>query len=127
MAEIESLDKQLAKILDEFKVKQLKPKIEEGLNKSSEFMLNQLKNEVKLGDSQPHFSESWYIKKNYKGIRMIKNSKKVIGKGKSGENKNIPLSAYLEHAVSSPYKGFIKRTVRRNKQAAIDVFKREFK
>jgi len=123
----DSIEKQLAGVLKEFKDKTLRPKIEKGLDASAEVLKRNLSQAVGKGDSVPHFSDSWFIKKDYKGVRYVKNSKKVGGSDKKGNSKSVPLASYLEHAVSSPYKGFIKRTSRQSKPAMIEAFKREFK
>jgi hypothetical protein len=126
MSDSVSVDKQLEGILEEFKRSKLRPKIEKGLDVSAEVIKRNLEAAVGEGDSYPHFSRSWFVKKDYQGVRYVKNSKKVGGTDKKGNSKQVPLAAYLEHAVSSPHKGFIKRTVRQSKEQAINAFKDVF-
>jgi len=126
MSESISVDKQLESILEEFKKQSLRPQIEKGLDASAEVLKRNLEDAVGLGDSFPHFSASWYVKKDYNGVRYVKNSKKVEGTDKKGNGKQVPLAAYLEHAVSSPHKGFIKRTVRTSKEQVINAFNDAF-
>jgi len=127
MSDSVSVDKQLESILEEFKNQKMRPQIERGLDASAEVVKRNLEDAIGKGDSYPHFSESWFVKKDYKGVRYVKNSKKVDGTDKKGNSKQVPLAAYLEHAVSSPHKGFIKRTVRKCKEQAINAFKDAFK
>jgi hypothetical protein len=122
-----ALEDQLEDVLEEFKNKQLKPQIEKGLDASANVLLKNLKAEVPYGKTIPHFRDSWYVKREYKSVRYVKNSKRVNGFDKKRNPKQVPLAAYLEHAVDSPYKGFIKRISRQSKPAMIEAFKREFK
>lgn len=121
-----SIEDQLAGVLKEYKDKTLRPRIEKGLNASANVLKGNLEKAVGKGDSYPNFSTSWYINDKYKGVRYVKNSKMVQGSDRKGNSKPVPLAAYLENAVSSPYKGFIKRTARASKQAMIDAFKQAF-
>lgn len=117
-----SIDKQLEEVLKEFKTQTMRPQIEKGIDAAADVLKRNLESAIPLGDSAPHFKNSWYTKKDYTGVRYVKNSKKVEGDG----GRLVPLASYLEHAVSSPHKGFIKRTVRNSKQAMINAFWKAF-
>lgn len=108
------LEKQFEEILKEYS-KEMREDIEKALTKSSQIMVDRLAAESPVGDTAPHFKDSWGLKTKYTGVRYIGNSKTVPSK--SG---NIPLINLLEYGSNA--KPFVARTFEVNKEVVFQTF-----
>ncbi len=123
MANHKSIDEQFKDIFKEM-TQTLNVDIEGALTEASEVLKKELElSSPKSGEIGPSLKDSWRIKKQYKRVRYVGNTKTVSGKG----GKNIPLSNILEYAERSPHKGFIRNTFERSKTSIRDVFVNKLK
>lgn len=108
------VEKQFQEILKEYN-QELKEDIEKALTESSMILLDKFKAASPVGDSLPHFKDSWGLKTKYTGVRYIGNSKVAPSK-----NGNIPLINLLEYG---PYATpFIAKTFEANKELVFRTF-----
>jgi hypothetical protein len=128
MAASKDITKELAEIFKNYNNKVLNPFIIKGLDAGEKVLINNLKAGSPVGiDGGEHFKDSWESKPEYKYARYIHNTKKVAYSEKNRGSRMIPLSSILEHAVSSPYKGFIKKIRLKSKTAVQQAFINEVK
>ncbi len=118
MASNKSIDEQFKDIFKEVS-NNLNIDIEDALNEASEVLKKELESSSpQSGAIGPTLKNSWGIKKNYRRVRYVGNSKTVSGR----KGKRIPLSNLLEYGERSPHKGFIKNTFERTKPLIRNVF-----
>lgn len=108
------LEDQFAEILKEYK-DELKEDIERALTKAANLLMEKYIAASPIGDTTPHFRDSWGIKTKYTGVRYVGNSKTVANK-----NGNVPLINLLEYG---PYaKPFVANVFESNKEAVFSTF-----
>jgi len=119
------IEADMQSIIEEYRKTTLRPAIEKALDKAADHMVGILRNESPVGEDNPHFRDGWIVKRDYKGVRYVGNTKTVpFSEGNRGL-REIPLSNILEYSPSSKHKGFIGRTVKRNAEAIRNVFASE--
>lgn len=119
------IESELKSIIDEYKKSTLRPVIEKALDKAADHLARVLKEASPVGDDTQHFRDGWAVKRNYRGVRYVGNTKTVpYSEGNRGL-RDIPLSSVLEYSPSSKHKGFINRTVNRNAETVTEVFVNE--
>lgn len=116
------IEAEMISIIDEYRKATMRPAIEKALDKTADHLVEILRNESPLGEDTPHFKDGWAVKRNYKGVRYVGNTKTVpFSEGNRGL-REIPLSSILEYSPSSKHKGFINKAVRRNADTLRNVF-----
>lgn len=119
------IENDLKSIIDEYKKSTLRPVIEKALDKAADHLVQVLKAASPVGDDSPHFKDGWAVKRNYRSVRYVGNTKTVpYSEGNRGP-REIPLSSVLEYSPSSKHKGFINRAVNRSAEAVREVFSNE--
>jgi hypothetical protein len=128
MASNNDVTSDLTNLFKKYNKEVLNPLIIKGLNASEKVLINNLRIGSPVGiDGGQHFRDSWESKPNYRYARYIHNTKKVAYSEGGRGSRMIPLSSLLEHAVSSPYKGFIKKIRLKSKQSVQQAFINEVK
>lgn len=97
--------------------KELRVDIEAGLDLAANELKSSLSQTSPDGDTH-NFKNSWDIKKQYKGVRYIGNTKVVQSKGSD----SVPLSNILEYGENSPHRGFMRRTFESVKDRLYSLF-----
>lgn len=109
----------LSKILNEYKYEISESK-EKALNEMADFMLSKLKSNSPIGKSTPHLRDKWDVEKKYKNVKYIYNTDTVKYQGR-----DVPLLNILEFSQLHG-RSFVRSTFEKNKQALINIFKKEF-
>jgi hypothetical protein len=112
-----NLNKEFKEIIEDYRKKKLDPNIEKALTEMGNYIIPKLEAASPVGDTVPHYRDSWYMKTQYNKVRYIKNSKK--------DASGFPFSQFLEYG---PYaKPHIGITFAANKNEMIQIFMKTMK
>ncbi len=115
--------KELESIFKNYNRKTLNPLIIIAMDAAEKVLISNLKADSPVSmEGGEHYRDSWESKKGYRYARYIHNKKKVRYNIPGRGVRDIPLSSLLENAANSPYRGRIRRTVRRSKAAVQQAF-----
>ena len=114
-----NFEEQFADIIRKYRETQFQA-VQESLDVSANYMVARLKEATPIGSGPIHFKDQWDVKRNYKNVRYIGNTKMT----KETPNfKSIPLSSAIEFGKNK--KPFIARTYKTYENEVFNIFKIE--
>ena len=104
------LETEFKKVIKEYKT-ELRGQIEEGLDLAGNMLIDKLSARSPVGNTAPHFKDSWAMKDNYLGVRYVGNTK-IVNTSSNKKGKSIKLKIPLINLIEYGSKGkpFVLRT-----------------